>query len=221
MKEKNMPDPNIQPSAADLVQPNETASPAPEPTEQSAPPPMPPALLKIPAISGLLTGKPGAFSLPIKESKNREDLQDLKKYKDWLGRAGMNVYTSLDGKTGVVFNQLFVHPEELKAADAAGKLMQIAPSFDSVNHMIGKSGTAHPALDPNNATPVGLKGAPTMQPPQSADVPPMQAGPAPESQGIQRKIMAARLANMNPGSPTSGPAPGAGNLLRQVLKPVI
>lgn len=214
---------------ANDVMPNDAAagSPpapeaAPEQAEPAATPPLPPALLKIPAFSGLLTGKPGAFSVPIKEAKNRTDLQDFAKYKDYLGKAGMAVYTALDGKTGVVFNQLYIHSEELKAADAAGQLTKLAPPFDQVNHAISKMGTAHPALDSGHSVPTGLKGAPIPQPPQSADVPPMaQAGPAPESAGVQRKVMAARLTNMQPGSPTSGPVPGAGNLLRQVLKPVI
>jgi hypothetical protein len=74
---------------SELVQP---VAPEAAPAPAEAPPPMPEALLKIPAISGLLTGNPGAFSLPIKESKSKEDLQDLAKHKDWLQRAGMAVY---------------------------------------------------------------------------------------------------------------------------------
>jgi hypothetical protein len=179
---------------------------------------MPEPLLKIPAVSGLLTGKPGAFSLPIKESKGREDLQDLAKYKDWLTQAGMAVYTALDGKTGVVFNQLYIHPEELKAADAAGQLSQLAPPFDQVNHLIGKSGTAHPALDANHSVPVGVKGPPVPQPPLAASAAPPVA-PAPAS--AQRKVMTAQVNNLQPGGPTSGPGPGQGQLLRAILKPVV
>lgn len=218
-----MPDPNAAAIAAQLVQPTDAtaAAPAPADAEQPATPPMPEALLKIPAVSGLLTGKPGAFSLPIKESKGREDLQDLVKYKDWLGRAGMAVYSALDGKTGVVFNQLYVHPEELKAADAAGQLHTIAPPFDSVNHLIGKSGTAHPALDTAHSVPTGLKGAPIPQPPQMAQATAPQSAVPPLPASAQRKALTAQIANLQPGSPTSGPAPGQGRLLNNILKPVV
>lgn len=217
---------------ASEVMPN-AAAPAPAPAVTSAPPipegnqpdkappPMPPALLKIPAFSGLLTGKPGAFSLPIKESKNRADLQDFAKYKDWLGRAGMYVYSALDGKTGVVANALYIHPEELKAADAAGQLHQIAPPFDAVNHTIGKSGTAHPALDTNHKIPVGLKGPPVPQPPVAASAAPPAPNLPPPPASAQRKVLTAQVNNMQPGGPTSGPAPGAGNLLRNILRPVV
>lgn len=212
--------------ASELVQPNAAAAapapevtPAPETPEsaqpENTPPPIPPALLKIPAISGLLTGKPGAFSLPIKESKGREDVTDLIKYKDWMQQAGMALYSALDGKTGVVFNQLYIHGEELKAADAAGQLSQIAPPFDQVNHLIGKSGTAHPALNAS-PTPVGLKGPPVPQPPPLAAsaVPPLPAS-------AQRKVMTAQVNALQPGGPTSGPGPGQGQLLRSILKPVV
>lgn len=215
--------------ASALVQPNGNA-PAPEVTPapvtpdaaqpDNKPPPMPAALLKIPAVAGLLTGKPGAFSLPIKESKGREDAQDLVKYKDWMQRAGMALYTALDGKTGVVFNQLFIHGEELKAADAAGKLSLIAPPFDQVNHLIGKSGTAHPALNAG-PVPVGLKGPPVPQPPLAASAAPPAPSLPPPPASAQRKVMTAQVNNLQPGGPTSGPAPGQGQLLRSILKPVV
>lgn len=224
-----MPDPNAAALAAQLIQP-QAGAPAPAAPDVAAPAPdaaasapvekMPAGLLKIPAFGGLITGKPGAFSLPIKESKNRADLQDLAKYKDYLAKAGMAVYTALDGKTGVVFNKLYVHPEELKQADAAGQLLQIAPNFDSVNHELSKSGAAHPALNTGHTVPVGLKGPPIPQPPVAPTSAPTTPLPPPPA-SAQRKVMAARVNNLPQGSPTSGPLPGQGRLLNQILKPVI
>lgn len=210
--------------ASELIIPNDNVapeSPAPVPaeTEGSKLPSMPEPLLKIPAVHGLITGNPGAFSLPIKESKDREDLQDLKKYKEWLGKAGMYVYAALDGKTGVVANALYVHPEELKAADAAGKLAEVAPPFDQVNHNIAKSGSAHPSLT-SGAVPTGLKGAPVPQPP-TAPMQTAQSSVPPPPASAQRKALTAQIANLQPGGPTSAPAPGAGSLLRSILKPVV
>jgi hypothetical protein len=182
---------------------------------------MPEALLRIPAMQGLMTGSPGAVSDSIKDFAKRDDAGVLTKNKDWLTQAGFGFYRSLDGDTGVVFNMLYVHPEELKAADAAGKLKEVAPDFDSVNHAIGKSGRAHPALSAG-PVPKGLKGAPIPQaPPQMAQVPPPTANVPPPSAAAQRSLMGARVNNLTQGSPTSGPVPGAGRLLNQVLKPVL
>lgn len=208
------------PAAAPEVTP---AAAAPAPAPAAAAPPdtkMPEALLRIPAMQGLMTGSPGAVSDNIKDFAKRDDAGVLTKNKDWLSRAGFGFYRSLDGDTGVVFNALYVHPEELKAADAAGKLKEVAPDFDSVNHAIGKSGRAHPALTAG-PVPKGLKGAPIPQPPQMAQVPPPTANIPPPSAAAQKSLMGARVTNMQPGSPTSGAVPGAGRLLNQVLKPVL
>jgi hypothetical protein len=140
--------------------------------------------------------------------------------KDWLTRAGFGFYQSLDGQTGVVFNMLYVHPEELKAADAAGQLKKIAPDYDSVHHSISKSGRAHPALS-GAPVPTGLKAAPVPQPPQMSQEPPPTANVPPPSAAAQKSLMGARIGNLAQGSPTSGPVPGAGRLLNQVLKPVL
>lgn len=218
--------------AAEMVQPNESAAavaapevvPTTAPAPDAAPAPqekMPGALLKIPAMHGLMTGSPGAVSDNIKDFSKRGDAKVLTDNKDWLTRAGFGFYRSLDGGTGVVFNLLYVHPEELKAADAAGKLKEVAPDFDSVNHAISKSGRAHPALSAG-PVPAGLKGAPVPQPPQIAQVPPPPTTPIPPpSAAAQQSLQSARTTNLQPGSPTSGPVPGAGRLLNQVLKPVL
>lgn len=142
---------------------------------------------------------------------------------DSLMKAGVGFYSSLSGDLGVIFNQFYVHPEDLKNADKAGKLQQLAPPFDSVNHEISKSGKDNPVLSAQGV-PNGPKAPSIMAPPQSAASEPLApAGPtvAPASTAIQKQIMGARAKNVAPGTPTSGPAPGGGRILNQILRPVV
>ena len=49
-------------------------------------------------------------------------------------------YRSLSGQRGVMFNAMRIHPQDIQAADKAGKLLSsVAPDFDLVNHEVGKS----------------------------------------------------------------------------------
>jgi hypothetical protein len=206
-----------------LVQPNVAAPAAPEvtPTEPEAPVEtkpgtIPDTLLKIPAFQALMVGKPGAISDSIKDFSKRGEAEALVKHADVLKQAGFGFYRSLDGNTGVVFNRQYVHDDELKQADVAGQLRQVAPDFDSINHAVSKSGIFHPALDSSHVAPTSFKQAPMPSVPQMAQSP---IPPAPAS--VQTQANTARLRNLQPGSPTSGPVPGAGRLLNSVLKPVL
>jgi len=135
--------------------------------------------------------------------------------------AGMGLYRTVAGDLGVLFNRMFISDEEISNADKSGQLAEIAPSFDEVNQMISASGDKHPALNPDLQTPTGLKAGvpPTpgatspIQPPAVPTAAPVK--PAPPGQAN------AKAKNALPGSPTSGPKPGAGRLLNQILKPVI
>lgn len=213
-----MPDPLVQPIApAPAVVPPEVPVQPPVDTETSAEAPkLPDVLLKNPAIQGLLVGKPGAISASITDFAKRPEAKDIIDHKDLLFKAGMGLYRSLDGNTGVIFNRQYVHDDELKQADSAGQLTQLAPPFDEVAHKVSKSGFDHPAIDSSHKPPSGFKSAPMPAVPQM-----QQAAAAQPPASVQNKVATARLANLSPGSPTSGPVPGAGRLLNQVLKPVI
>lgn len=231
-----------------LVEPNATA-PAPSPevapaasvpaTDSAASDQMrgnaglPDELLQIPALQALMAGTPPALSATLKEFQTNPAAQLIVKNKDDLMRAGLGFYRSLSGQVGVIFNQFHLHPQDLQAADKAGKLGTLAPSFDSVNHEVSKSGPQNPVLASGNV-PGGPKPPTVKGPPQTASgmlAPANEAGPTPSpaaapmpSPGagkIQQKIMGARLANVNPGSPTSGPVPGQGRILNNILKPVV
>jgi len=208
-----MPDELVQPLAPPAPEVAPTAPAAPEASQSTEG--LPDALLKQPAFQGLLVGQPGAVSASISDFSKRAEAKLFIDNKDTLLKAGFGIYRALDGNTGVIFNRQYVHDDELKQADAAGQLAQLAPPFDDVDSSVAKSGINHPALDSSRQAPTGFKGAPMPAVPQSS------AAPAPPPASVQNKLSTARIANMQPGSPTSGPVPGAGRLLNQVLKPVI
>ena len=142
-------------------------------------------------------------------AENMDDLQEM----------GFGLYRSLGGR-GVIFNQMYVHPEDLKAADKAGKLAELAPDFDKVNDSLGKAGLDHPALA-REQTPGAFAAATPQAPPQAGQFPMVASPQQGQAADATKKIMAARLNAANPGAPTSGPSPGAGRLMNSILKPVV
>jgi hypothetical protein len=205
-------DPNVDQSAQTPPPEAPQASP-----EAAAPAPLPPSLLKVPAFQALVAGSPAAVSMKVKGSEDRDEVKMVQKNAEALQEAGMGFYLSLNKQIGVMFNQLRIHPQDLVAADKAGKLLMVAPDFDAVNHEVSKAGRDHPAL--HAAPPVAAMPAPVSA--QSA--PQMASGkfspPLPAS--AARKILQQRIANMQPSAPTGGPMPGAGILANQIARPVI
>lgn len=194
------------PPAEPQVEPN---TPQEQPNPKTGEPELPDEILKVPAFQALMAGQPPALSVNIKTAEGRPEATLVAKNKDGLMRAGVGFYRSLGGDLGVIFNSLYVSGEEIKAADAAGQLLQIAPDFDSVGAQTARSGSANPVMDAQ--TPGGAATAPVPTPPQIST-----GGGLPGA--AQTKLSAARTKNALPGSPTSGPAPGAGQLMRSILK---
>lgn len=232
-----MPDNLVEPAAdADTMAPAPVESTTGEATPtQTEGPQLSEKLLKIPAMQALFAGAPPALSANVKDftAKSRDEAKVIKDNIPALQAAGMGFYKSLSGQLGVIYNTLHVHVEDLQAADKAGKLQQLAPPFDQINHAVSKSGLRNPALQitkvpggrkaPHPKSPPqispgmasGTSGVPLSTPPAGSMPMP---GPAPS---VQRKLASARVMNLSPGSPTSGPSPGAGRFLNQVLKPVV
>lgn len=197
------------PSAAPVEQVTETVEEAPAaPTELSD------ELLRIPAFQALIAGAPAAVSANLAALEKKPEARIIAQSKDSLMGAGIGLYRSLDGASGVFFNQLFLSPDEVKSADQSGTLLELAPDFDQVNAEVGKSGGANPVLTAGER-PSGFKTAPMTSsgtPAQPLVTPPMAS---------EQKAMAnARAKNLQPGAPTSGSA-GAGRLLNSILKPVL
>jgi hypothetical protein len=170
-------------------------------------------------IHALLAGSPAAVSAPIAGFEKTPEGLAIVQNKDTLLNMGISFYRSLSGDLGVVFNQMKLSGPELQAADKAGKLLEVAPPLNQVNQSVATAGADSPLLGAEAAT-----GAATAPPPPILNTPPPGAGPiVPTSPAkkTQDKIIAKKLANLPPGSPTSGPKPGQGRLLNQILKPVV
>lgn len=170
-------------------------------------------MLQIPAMQALFAGQPAAVSASITDFAKRPEGKLIQQNKDALMKAGINLYRGLDGDTGVVFNQAYLSGPELQAADKAGQLTQVAPPFDTVNSEVAKSGANNPVL--NAKSPSGFKTAPVPEAPQ------MSSAVPPASAGTQTAAQKARVQNLQPSGPVSGPKPGSGRLLNAALTPVI
>jgi hypothetical protein len=100
-----------------------------------------------------------------------------------------------------------------------------------IDHAVAKSGHNNPVLSRTHA-PTGFASPTPKAPPQmGGQLAPGQA-PAPAAMsspsgpqglpaGAQRSLAGARIKALQPGAPTSGPEPGAGRLLNQILRPVV
>lgn len=203
--------------SAPTVEPTAAPEPAPEAgtDTQGGKSSLPAELVQIPAIQALIAGQPPAVSAEIQSFSSRPEGKLIAANKDPLMKAGLGFYRSLGGDVGVLFNQFFINGNEIKAADEAGTLPQIAPPFDSVNAEVSKAGAAHPILQE------GERPRTFRQPSlaQSSPAPAPTGSPAPTP--ASTKTIGAKARNLQPGSPTSGPAPGAGRLMNQILKPVV
>lgn len=203
--------------AAPVVSPAAAPTTAPEAPPEDTEAGLPDELLQIPAIQAVVAGSPPAVSMKIEGAGERPEVKLIAENKDPLLQAGFAFYRSMSGDLGVLFNQMKIHAEDIKAADKAGKLRLVAPDFDLVNHEVSKLGPNHPV---NTATPGQDFAQPT-----SAGAPQAASGslplmpPAPAS--VQRRLAQQRVMNLSGGAPTSGPAPGAGRLLNSILKPVV
>jgi len=231
-----MPDPAAPPSAPPGIADPNAANPNANPDAAGKPPAvLPDKLLHLPAMQALMAGNPPAVSVNIKTFEKNPAAKLISSNKDLLLQAGMGFYRSLSGSIGVIFNQMHIHPADLQAADRAGKLGLIAPSFDVVDHAVHKSGVTNPVLNQHHV-PNGFKPAMLPQPPQIADETPPGMAPGatgnppapmaapsvkPPAASIQRKIMGQRVKNLSPGAPTSGSQPGAGRLMNQIMQPVV
>ena len=220
-----MADIDVQPAPGAMANPPPTppdvqaAAPAAPDATQAAPPQLPPDLLKIHALQGLLAGAPAAVSMDISDFAKTADGKEIAKNGQALQASGLNFYKSMGKDTGVIYNALYIHPQDLQAADKAGKLTQIAPPWSKVEHVISKSGTAHPALT-HRGPPAAPAAATPPPPPQAATgIVPQSGKPLPAK--AQNQLLQARIAATNPQAPTQGPAPGGSQLLNRVLRPVV
>lgn len=162
-------------------------------------------------MQALMAGSPPGVSANIEAAQQTDFGKAIAQFGPQMQQAGFGFYRSKSGDLGVVFNQLFLPPEEIIKADQAGTLTEIAPPLEQVEQAILTGDpNANPVLNAQtpSAPPVAQAGgaATTAMPP---------AGNTPSRVTTQRKQ------NLTAGSPTSGPRPGAGRILNEILKPVV
>jgi hypothetical protein len=191
-----------------------TPSPSPEaqvPAEGGSQGSLPDELLQQPVMQALMAGSPPAVSANIEAAQQTEFGQAVAQYGQQMQRAGFGFYRAKSGDLGVVFNQLFLPPEELLKADEAGTLTELAPPLEQVEQaMLTGDPNANPVL--NAQTP----GAPPVAQPGGGAAP--VAGPP---RPTPSRVTTQRKQNLEAGSPTSGPRPGAGRVLNAIMKPVV
>lgn len=174
-----------------------TDSPAPDEAAE-----LPEEVLKMPIISSLMSGAPPAVYAP--SDAKIPEVKIIDKYSKELMGAGFAAYGTADGVNTVLFNQLYVTPEEIKTADQNGTLLgQLAVPYEELA--------------------AGYENAKLKDGEEPSEMPTVPAGgmPAPASSATDKKLATARIANVAMGSPTSGPAPGQGRILNSALKPVV
>lgn len=163
---------------------------------------IPEDVLALPEFSGLLEGKPAAVLVPKGFKSPETDV--IMAHSKELANAGFGFYPSADGKTSVFFNTQYLSPEDLQKADAAGKLAEIATPFEELKASFDSVTGGTPAPEAGAA-------------PAAAPA----ALPAPAAPSLDKKLATARIKNVAPGSPTSGPSPGSGRILNAILKPTV
>jgi len=196
--------PAAAPAAPDGAQPTPGLLTPPYDPKDEADATIPDDVLKIPAFRALLEGSPPAVIVKRPELEANPELQTIQQNVKPLLASGFGVYQAKDGQTAVFYNSRFIDGNALKIADDKGKLDTVAAPFaDLKSHFDQALGPEGAAAAPEAAAPA----------PVASTTPPAPAA--------QAKLSTARLMSAAPGAPTSGPVPGQGRVLSQILKPAV
>lgn len=192
-------------AAAAPVEP--PAPTAPEDDDFGSDAEIPEEVLRIPAMNGLLQGKPAAVYAPL--NKKDPDIDIVLKNGRNLIDAGFAFYQAKSMPVNVLYNRLYLDDAKLAEADAAGKLDEVAEPFDDVR----ASFDSLRKKTPTEGAPAAPAAAPSAQAPV-----PMTPGPSgpPAPASVQNKLATARIANLEPDAPN-----GAGRILSAIQKPVV
>lgn len=161
---------------------------------------IPDEVLSIPAFRAILEGSPPAVLITQTEFQADPSLAVIQSNVEPLLYSGFGFYQPKDGQSAVVYNSQFIDGNALKIADDKGQLASLAAPYSELKGFfdanIGEASVAAPA--------------PSSQP---------MGSPAPAAS--QNKLTTARVNNLALGSPTSGPAPGQGRVLNNILKATV
>lgn len=181
----------------DDVQAATAAAPSAEAPEAGE---IPQDVLRIPAIYGLLQGKPAAIYSP----KNRPDpdISTVMKHGNELINAGFRFYEAKSKPVNVLYNTLFLTEEDLTRADAEGQLDKVAEPFADVRASFDSLRTKK-----GEAAPVDAAAAPAS----------VAMGGTPPPASVQNKLATARIGALTPEASTTG----RGRILTAIQKPVV
>lgn len=172
---------------------------------------LPPAVAAIPAVRMLAIGEPPAFR--VEPGQYFPELEPLGKDIDKVLQGGLDIFKTQGGEV-VVYNPLFIGEAELKQADATGKLGEIIPPYGEL------SGSEPQEVSDEKFQELvqAQDAAPSKMQALSVEEAPQQAAAQPPPAKVQGQINSARVQNVKPQAPTSGPAPGSGRVLNGLLK---
>ena len=193
------------PTTQDIVAEPQATPAASEPTTE-----IPEEVLQIPAVYGLLNGAPPAVY--VERTRKDPEIQTVVKHQKELVDSGFGFYQTKNGKYTVFYNGAYVSPDELKKEDEAGTLTETVAYYDDVKQSFDSAVNGTPSQGGE-----ALPGEPAAAAAPSA----VPVGGSPPSSRVQNTLATARVNNLNPGSPTSGPVPGRGRILNNVLKSAI
>lgn len=188
---------DVQPAATAPVAAPETEAPGTGSEGELSP-----DVLRIPAMYGLLQGKPAAIYAP--KNQPDPDLSTVIKHGNELIGAGLHFYEAKSKPVNVLYNTLFLTAEDLEKADAAGELDKVAEPFADVRASFDQLRTNKPAGEAGSAAPA----------PAPA---PVAMGGAPPPASVQNKLATARINNLTPENSTTG----RGRILSAIQKPVV
>lgn len=169
---------------------------------------IPKDVLRIPAMYGLLQGKPAAIYAP--RGQSTPELATVVKHGQELVNAGLIFYAAKSKPVNVLYNTLFLSHADLEKADAAGELDKVAEPFEAVRDSFDKLRTSkEPGVAPD--APVAPVAPGAASPTAAA----MGGAPAPAS--VQNKLATARINSLTPTNSTTG----RGRILSEIQKPVV
>jgi hypothetical protein len=173
---------------------------------------LPSEVIQQPVFQALMAGSPPAASAPLAGADKTPIGKIVAKYGPQLQESGFGFYRSQDGNLGVIFNQLYVNPDQVIKADQQGQLTQLAPSVDQIEQAI--------LADPSKNPVLSAQGTPATaaQPPVPGGAP---SNVAPPSGKVARALASGRKQALTPKGPSSGPKPGAGRVLNAIMQPVV
>lgn len=175
------------------------AAPAPAPTEDDGGAGVPEALAKLPTFNLLLQGKPPAVW--ASKDSTAPEVKVFAEHMPELAKLGFGAYITKSQPGAVLFNMAHIDPKQIVLADEKGELSAVAPPIEEVNVAIAD----------------GLKASP----PAPAEAPMPAGAPMAAPTPTNKPLNTARIKNVTPGSPSSGPVPGQGRVMNSILKEAI